>query len=118
MSKPFQIPAILDTLRTLSDGSIKLTFSTREMPAEHAAGILEHRRKEGWLLFKDAPFEDADIINLPESIPEFHGEKSPSQRLRNVLYRVWEMKGKPDDFKRWRENEMERIINHYKEKLP
>jgi len=116
--KIVQIPAILDVLRTLSDGSIKITFCTRELTTEDAAAILGYRSAEGWLLFKPSPFEEKDIIDIPESVPEFAREKTPSQRLRNVLFRLWEYRGKGGDFETFRKSEMERIIQHYKEKLP
>jgi len=118
MSRPVQIPAILDVLRTLSDGSIKITFATREMRPEDAAVVLGYRNTEGWLLFKPAPFEDADIIDVPETVPEFADQKTLSQRLRNVLFRYWEYKGKGETFPAFRESEMEKIINSYKEQLP
>jgi hypothetical protein len=118
MKNPIQIPAVLDVLRTLSDGSIKVTFSTREMKPEDAAVVLGYRQTEGWLLFKPAPFEDGDLVDIPESVPEFVGEKSLSQRLRNVLFRNWEYRSDGSDFETWRKKEMERIISHYKDKLP
>jgi len=118
MKKPIQIPAILDVIRTLSDGSIKVTFATREMTDEHAAKVLSYRKTEGWLLFKPAPFEDADLIDVPESVPEFANSKTPSQRLRNVLFRVWEYQGSKVTFEVWRAEQMERIISKYKDLLP
>jgi hypothetical protein len=118
MKNPVQIPVVLDVLRTLSDGSIKITFATREMRTEDAAEILSYRNTEGWLLFKPAPFEERDIADIPESVPEFAAEKTPSQRLRNVLFRLWEYRGKPDNFEAWRKEQMEKIISAYKEKLP
>ena len=118
MKNPVQIPVVLDVLRTLSDGSIKITFATREMRTEDAAEILGYRNTEGWLLFKPAPFEERDIIDIPESVPEFANSKSPSQRLRNTLFRVWEYQGSKVTFDVWRAEQMERIINKYKELLP
>lgn len=118
MKNPVQIPVVFDGLRTLGDGSIKMTFQTREVKAEEAVSLLEYRKAEGWLLFKPAPFEDRDLIDIPESVPEFRDRKTPSQRLRNVLYRLWEHRGRPGDSEDFRIAEMERIITHYREKLP
>lgn len=118
MKAPVQIPVLFDVLRTLSDGSVKVTFVTRELCAEDLAALLGYRKTEGYMLFKPAPFEERDIVDIPETVPEFATEKTPSQRLRNVLFRLWEFRGKPDNFETWRKSEMERIISHYKEKLP
>jgi hypothetical protein len=118
MKPPLQTPVLFDTLRTMADGSIKVTFVTRELPPEHAAALLGYRKSEGWLLFKPAPFEDSDLVDIPETVPEFAQEKTPSQRLRNVLYRLWEYKGKPENFETWRKTKMEQVIQHFKEQLP
>ena len=43
--------------------------------------------------------------------------KTASQRLRAVLYRVWEQGDQKYDFVLWYESQMERIINKYKSTL-
>ena len=43
--------------------------------------------------------------------------KTSSQRLRAVLYRVWEQGEQAYDFPIWYESQMERIINKYKANL-
>jgi len=68
-----------------------------------------------------------DVVKLTQSLtetkqldtridPTVEG-KTPSQRLYNVLYRVWEMECE-NDFKDYYNKEMEKITNHYKAKLP
>lgn len=118
MKPPVSIPAIFDVLRTLSDGSVKITFVTREIPADHLAVLLSYRKSEGYLLFKPAQFEESDLIDIPETVPEFRNSKTPSERLRNVLFRLWEHRGAQGNYEQWRTEEMERIITHYKGKLP
>ena len=118
MKNPVQIPVIFDGLRTLSDGSIKMTFATREVKAEEAVTLLQYRNSEGWLLFKPAQFVDADLIDVPVGVPEFATNKTASQRLRNVLYRLWEYRGEGGSFETWRIEQMEKIISSYKGLLP
>ena len=45
-------------------------------------------------------------------------EKSPSKRLRNILYRYWEQDKKGyEDFELFYRNEMNTISEHFKNKL-
>ncbi len=44
-------------------------------------------------------------------------EKTQSQRLRDVLFRVFEATKPAKDFEAWYKFETERIIAHYKKKL-
>jgi hypothetical protein len=42
---------------------------------------------------------------------------TPSQRLRNILYRLWEQAGKEGDFKEFYRVKMETLCEHFKGKL-
>jgi hypothetical protein len=42
---------------------------------------------------------------------------TPSQRLRNVFYRLWEQEGKAGEFKEFYRVKMETLVEHYKQKL-
>lgn len=45
--------------------------------------------------------------------------RTPSQRLRAVLYRLWEIEKQPgEDFDKYYKRKMEEIINWVKRKLP
>jgi hypothetical protein len=69
-------------------------------------------REFGVLAFcKDA----GDIVKLPKvAKPDI---KSRSQRLRDVLFRVWEQEGKPGTQEEYYAAEMERIIASYRRRL-
>ena len=43
--------------------------------------------------------------------------KTQSQRLRNVMYKVYLEQGRKGDFKEYYKAETEKIIQHYKNKL-
>jgi hypothetical protein len=119
----FQIPAQLkkNGIKTMADGGLNLTFETGEVsPAEFGA-LSMIRGKHGQVAFitKETPLVDSEIdqLDVPDVTPEFAGEKSPSQRLRSVLYRLWEQKGEKRDFEVFYRTVMDRIIEQYKEKL-
>ena len=115
----FQIPAQVDNVRTLKDGSFRITFETQEIPnPEEVAKLFELKKQGlGWVLFKAATITPEDI---PAYDPATFDEiKSPSRRLRAVMFVVWkEVKGSNGDFESFYRAQVERIIEQYKEKLP
>lgn len=96
--------------------SIRVTFDTQEtITPETIAELFEMRDKVGWLFFLDNPEAQIDKTKLPKF--KMDGEyKTPGERLRATLYRVWEL-NKVGEFETFYASEMERIISHYKEKL-
>jgi len=111
--------AQVEGLSTRADRTVKIVIGTQEnvKAADLFAlqgqlvsiGISTNELKpEEIELLKDSKFE---IDDIPDS-------KSPSQRLRNVLYRLWEQAdGGYSDFNLYYLNKMETIRNHYKSKL-
>ena len=108
------LPAVIHKISTMADGSIRLVLDTRELGAAMMAKLFDMRNKEGWFLFSPSPFKDSTPI--PEGQPEI-GNKTPSERLRNVLYRVWESGTRSTPFEQWRVQEMETIITQQKERI-
>lgn len=117
MKPPIQVPALIDSLRTLKDGSVKITIETQELKAEDAAALFSYRNTYGYMLFKETEFSPEELVSVPDFVPEFKSAKSPSARLRNVFYIMWEQLGKPGDFDPWYAGKMESVISFYKEKL-
>ncbi len=71
--------------------------------------------KIGWFLFSVTDIVQEDI---PDEAIEFEGQKTYSERLRNVLFRLHEAQGgKPEEFEPFRAKIMESLINRYKSKL-
>jgi len=66
---------------------------------------------------KRGHFTKDELLNIPEPQTDYRGEKSEGQRLRAVLYRWWERKGKPNDFNLFYKQNMERVIDQIKDKL-
>ena len=96
---------ILDKITTLKDWSLKITLVTRELAPKQMAELFFHLNKE--ILTVDVP---TDTTEEP---------KSKGQRLRAVLYRLWEQewKQKFDSFELYYNHVMEKLINMYKDKL-
>jgi len=113
------LPAQLESFRSLKDRTLKLVFETNELTPEQAAGINEALQKFGYVAFKDSPFKEQEQELLDGLEAEFDdGKKSPSQRLRNVLFRLWEKNPEGyEDHRLHYQFKMEKIINHYKKLL-
>lgn len=108
-----QLPASLNSYRDKVDGSATLSFSTRELTDSEIIILRQYRLKEGWLLFKENAFNESEV---PEEDAPTEG-KSHSQRLYNVMYKIWAQDTPMVDFESWRRIQMEKIISHYKTKI-
>ena len=116
----FQTAALITKMETMGDGGIRIVFDTQEISKEDEVAKLFRLKKGGigWLLFKNKEIEMEDV---PDYDPEsFEEEKSPSKRLRNIMwvYHKEVKKGDKKDFDLFYRNYLERLIENYKSKLP
>lgn len=116
-----QVPADMKKVETQSNGKLKITFITQEgVQPEVRSKIIALHEAYGWLSFLAGKekIEAEDLSNLPEIAQPEKGQKSKSVRLRGVLFRFWEQNGKSFGSSELHYDVMmEKIINHYKEKL-
>jgi hypothetical protein len=111
--------AIFESYRTLKDRTFHFIFGTNELSPEKVAEAHQALQQFGYLAFKIIPFvqEDLKIINSLE--PDIEDNlKSPSQRLRAVLFLLWKKNPESyEDFNLYYQFKMEKLIEHYKQKL-
>ena len=69
---------------------------------------------QGWLLFSPNTIQEE---NIPDEKAELDEGKSPSKRLRSVLFILWKQRGKQGDFETYYRAQIERLIDQIKEKL-
>ena len=118
-----QFFADIEGIQTRAGGDIKITISTQILKPEEMTKLFELREKQVYMAVMEFDKENPDRqieladIEVPEQEPEFKNQKSPSERLRNVLYVLWKQDGVKTDFETWRIGQMEKIIEHYKTKL-
>ena len=119
MSTTLLLPAIYEGSRDLKDRTKKLSFVTNEISPDQAANLQMMVQQFCYLAIKMEPFtkEQADVIaSLKNDFDEFG--KTHAQRLRAVLYRLWEQGNEGyKDFNLYYAFKMENIITHYKGKL-
>ena len=113
------LPAVFEGWRSLKDKSYKLTFESFELTPEQVMGLNAQLGNAGYLAIKEDPFKQSekDMINSLESDFE-DKKKTQGQRLRGVLYRLWEQTPEGyDDFAKYYDFKTEKIIEHYKKQL-
>jgi len=109
-----QVPAQIVDFKPRADMSVKISFETRQLTGDEAALLMDNFRGEGWLVYK--PNTEVSLPDLPEGVAET-GTKSPSQRLRAVLYILWQQNGKKGEFESFYRTEYEKLIEFFKSKL-
>ena len=113
------IPAFLESYRSLKDRTLKLVYETSELSPEQISVMHTSVTKSGFLAFNTDPFSTKDLAFISDMKVEYDDPtKTPSKRLRGVLYRNWEQD--PDGYKTFEDyyrSKMEVIIVHFKGKL-
>lgn len=105
--------AIITGIRSKQDRSLGLSVSTPELDIQAKALFLELQSLN--VLLTITPLEEPEA---PEYVVQGDLEnKTPSERLRNVLYVTHQQLGIQEEFNTWYRNQMEKIIEHYKQKL-
>ena len=117
----------VETIATRADGSIKVVVGSQELSSDTMTRLIDLRRKVGYVLIstKEISQEQIDAVETSTANMEF-SEKTPSQRLRGVLYILWEkLQPKENDqgiekfvdFDLFYKRKLNEIINHYKKQL-
>lgn len=108
-----QFGAVVDSLATKKDGSIKVVIETQELHGNDIAELLEYRLKPVYVTLTESAVDEVEVPDEPVE----KGRKTQAQRLRGVIYRVWESKGSKEDPEDFYRRTMEKLIEMYKEKL-
>lgn len=108
-----QTKATITRISALSDGGLSIGLHTQELSTSEKALLMDYAGLLGWFLFKENEFSDGDIPELDVA----DENKTPSQRLRSVLYIYWQQKKITEEFNVWYRKKMEEIILYFKDKL-
>lgn len=108
-----QFPAQLTKMETRADGSIKVIIETQELSGDKAAMLFNYRNALGYVTFTPNAIDEVEVPK--EKVA--HEGKSPSERMRGVLWHLWDNGDKSLTFDQYYRNQMERIIETLKDKL-
>jgi len=111
----FQTPAQIESIRTLADGTVKLSVETQELSPENMAQLFSLARKLGWFVFKESEIKEEDI---PLEKVEFKEDKTLDERLNAILF-AYHMTKTNDSktFHTFKRDVYEVLIQRYKNKL-
>lgn len=109
----------MSSYRPRVDGSWTITFSTNILRPDEKIIVDRMHQQVCCLLIKAAENIDESEHEAMDSIDLdlIDDKKTPSQRLRNVLFVKWKQEGGDGEFKEYYKVYMEKIIDHYKAKL-
>ena len=110
----FNVPAQFTGASHKVDGSMSARFTTGELTAKYKLQLIEHLNLAGWL-----QFSEDKIIEVPKEDSGFEEGKSPSERLRSIIYVYWKekMSDKEPIFDTFYKKAVEKQIEAYKTKL-
>lgn len=111
--KAVTCPVILSSAATRSDGSLSLKFSTPELEASEKTAFFELLNLNLKLLLQPA---DGVPVELKEVKGQFD-KKTPSARLRAVLFVFWKQADGTGDFEDFYRKRIDDVIELFKKKL-
>lgn len=112
------VPGILSSPTGLKDGTFKFTIYCNELPPEKIGQVFTLNNQYCYIGLKREDFLNAEREALDALEADETVGKTPSQRLRAVLFLNW--KGNPEGFSNfdaYYKHKMERMIEHWKGKL-
>ena len=112
------LPIIVTSIRTRVDGSISVAIDTQELSPSKAGELFSIRGKPGMMYLSPKDVISQKEIDQVNAIDAEIEGKTPSKRLRDVLYVLFTQQ--PEGFKQFDEfykYKMTAITDHLKSKL-
>ncbi len=110
------LPGIITRLQSMRDGGWRVQVDTQELRPEQITSLGLELNKSGWFFFSADMIREIPTDSLPE-VAAPKGRHSQAQRLRSVLFRLYEQGNHTETFEEYYDAQMERIIEHIKTKL-
>lgn len=108
--KAIQTPIIITSIRSRKDGSLGFTCETPEYTPNERVTLMELQGVNVKAVFtpSDEPKEETITVNTDIQ------NKSQSQRIRAVLFRLWQQSGQTQSFEVYYNEKTEKYIEHLK----
>ena len=107
----------IESIATRKDKTLKVTIGTQELNPAQASDVFSLNQQFCYIGMKIEPFTQSEEVLIAGLKSEIN-QKTPSQRLRSLLYVYYEQDNKGyKDFGTFYAAEMERIIEHFKTKI-
>lgn len=116
--KTVQCSAQIDKISSRKDRTLSVLLNTQEMSPEETAQLFDFQGLQIWVAFAETAMTHNDI-EVPDALISHDETKSPSERLRSVIYVYWKQNenriNKP--FDTYYREIMEKYIDSVKAKL-
>lgn len=111
--KAIRTNANITSISSRADNSLRLSIVTPELTPSEQVEFLRLKNINIDLYIKPTDHQVEDIQEIKTEIDE----KTPSQRLRNVMYVLWKKLGGNEEFRAYYEKTMNKLIEKYKDKI-
>lgn len=111
--KAFRLNTIITGIRSKVDRSLGLTMSTPELSSEERAELMEIQGINLEMFLKPFDTEPTQIVTIDKDLEI----KSQAQRIRAVLFLLWQQDTEGKGFKVYYDQKTERYIEFLKAKL-
>lgn len=111
-------PINVGTVSTMKDRGMKITIYAPELSHDKAAELLSMTNKEGIAAFSLSEISSDLLKEVDASVNDFGPSgKTPSERLRNVLYALWTHNKGVESFEMFYKRKMEDFITTIKAQI-
>ena len=118
MFKGTLLPAIIEKISTLKDGSVSLTIYTQELSPQKAAELFTLRGKLATVYLSPSDISSKELSLVDTIEPDLPGGKTPSQRMRNVLWILFKQDSEGHkDFPTYYQSKMDSYIDGLKQEI-
>lgn len=115
--KGILLACIIDKITTLKDKSVKITIDTQELSPQNAGEIFTLMNTLATVYISPSEITSREMAQVDAIEPEMPG-KSPSQRMRNVMFVLWKQDTEGfREFDMYYLKKMEDIINELKNNI-
>lgn len=112
--------AIIENISTRADKTLKIVIGTNEEAPDAKTRLFEMHQKQVTILISENTITEKESDAIDEVKADLYDkkQKTPSQRLRGVLFRNFQKDSRGHvKFENYYSGELEKIISHYKDKL-
>lgn len=107
----------IENIATRKDKTIKITLGTQEISQGKAGELFSLLNSLAVVYISPKEIDQKEIDQVDKVDPELHG-KTQSQRIRNVLYKLWEQDPEGHKtFDNYYQSKTELFIDHLKSKI-
>lgn len=112
------LAAQIEGLASRKDKTVRLTLGTQELSPNKAAEIFQLNQKFCYVAIKEENFQAEEVDEIENLQAELETKKTPSQRLRGILFVNYQQNSEGyKDFATYYLAKMDKICNHFKNKL-